>query len=237
MLKYALRYCYSSFKFIWKWCLLFFLFSLMQGCSSVIERATICSYLFTCRHSEVAFDENQSIGFYATNGYWHLDIKRLVGKDSIYKINLVDYYSQRFEFNVHSLRKCTQKTWYSGCARKGLFKGVGIHESTEALKKRVNFSCECLSFDSEVALVNFLVAPWHSSRIRKLLSPDGVLICIDSFRDETSLDVTLEVIQLMVNKRSPSFETLRPYVNGTFRWHDTKHNVNIFFENIQNLEY
>ena len=207
------------------------------GCQSFgVDRATIASVVFTRSHKAVAFDDNQSIGFYATNGYWQLDLKRLVGDDSIYKIGLVDNLSQSYEFTLQSLRECTPDVWYPGCTRKGLFLGVSMRESN-TFKKRVNFSCESLAFDSDASLVYFLTAPWQSERARKLVSAEGLLICIDTQRDDTMIDTSVEVIQLLVNGQPPSVELLKPYANGILRWHQVDGDVKRFFENIQRLEY
>lgn len=218
-------------------CLLISFLVLAAGCSVTIDRATLMSYLFTSEHEEVPFDETQSIGFYATNGYWQLDLKRLVGEDSIYQVRLVDSYSQPFKFTLHDLAECMQESCYPECTRKGLFKGVRMRAADEVLKKRVNFSCECLVFDSEGALVNFLSAPWQNTRSRKLLSPEGLLICVDSSRRDTTHEVIVEVMQLLVGDKSPSLELLKPYLCGTFRWQNPESNLHHFFMNIHALEY
>lgn len=218
-------------------CLFISILVLAAGCSVTVDRATIVSFLFTSEHEEVPFDETQSIGFHATNGYWQLDLKRLVGDDSIYQVRLVDSYSRPFEFTLHDLAMCMQDSCYPGCIRKGLFKGVQMRAADEVLKKRVNFSCECLVFDSEGALVNFLSAPWHNTRSRKLLSPEGLLICVDSSRRDTTHEVIVEVMQLLVGEKSPSLELLKPYLCGTFRWQNPESNLHHFFMNIHALEY
>lgn len=218
-------------------CLFISFLALAAGCSVTVDRATLVSFLFTSEHEEVPFDETQSIGFYATNGYWQLDLKRLVGEASIYQVRLVDSYSQPFKFTLHALAECMQESCYPGCIRKGLFKGVQMRAADEVLKKRVNFSCECLVFDSEGAVVNFLSAPWHNTRSRKLLSPEGLLICVDSSRRDTTHEVIVEVMQLLVGEKSPSLELLKPYLCGTFRWQNPESNLHHFFMNIHALEY
>lgn len=233
---FAFRSFYFSFNVVLRsFCICILL--TINGCSFSLDRGVLCSYLFTSSYIPIDFDEKSAIGFYATNGYWQLNLMRQSSMDSVYKINLIDYYSQPYNFVLHSLRRCSEKTFYSGVtSSKGIWKGFRMVESKNSFTRRVNFSCRCITFDSEAALINFLLAPWHNSCVRKLVSPEGILVCIESLRDETMFDVTVEVIQLLVENKSPSVEVLTPYVNGIFRWHSVKDNVNTFFANVQSLE-
>ena len=208
----------------------------INGCSFPVDRATLCSHLFTSRYVPVEFDEKEAIGFYATNGYWQLNLMRLISKDSVYKIGLTDYYSRPYEVVLHDLRRSIKTSFYPSVTSKGIYKGFRMTESKNSFMRRINFSCRCMTFESDAALINVLSAPWYNSRVRKLVSPEGILICIDSYRDETKFDVSVEVVQLLVDNKPPSVEVLRPYVNGIFRWHSIENNVSTFFANIHSLE-
>ena len=236
MLKYALRSFYSSFSVALSICYICFSLTIC-GCSFSVDRATLCSYLFTSKYVPVEFDEKEAIGFYATNGYWQLNLMRLPLTESVYKIHLTDYYSQDYEVVLHDFHRCIEMSFfYPGVTSKGIWKGIRMIESKNSFVRRINFSCDSAMFDSETALINFLSAPWYNSRIRKLVSPEGILICIESDRNETMIDVTVEVVQLLVENKPPSIEVLRPHVNGNLRWHSIDGNVSTFFANIQLLK-
>jgi hypothetical protein len=190
--------------------------SLFVGCQG-IDRADICRWIMVSpRTGAVTFDDEHSVGFLANNGYWSLEVQRSLTQERTYKIHLADYYSQSFDVVLDDLREEMTESFYPGATRKGLYKAVRIEDDVRF--RRLSFSHTQHTFQDEASLLNFVKAPWYGKRERKMLTPDGILICVNTEYTVEDYLVTVEIVQLNLPGHPNLASLLQPHCAGLLYW-------------------
>lgn len=193
--------------------------SLFVGCQGV-DRADICRWIMVSpRTGAVTFDDEHSVGFLANNGYWSLEVQRSLTQERTYKIHLADYYSQSFDVVLDDLREQMKESFYPGVTRKGLYTAVRIEDDLRF--RRLSFSHTQHTFQDEESLLKFLNAPWYSKRERKLLTTDGILICVNTEYTAEDYLVTIEVVQLKFPSHPNLAALLQPHCTGLLYWKES----------------
>jgi hypothetical protein len=182
--------------------------------------------------SAPTFDDEHAVGFLANNGYWVLEVQRSLTQARTYKIHLEDFYSQSFDFVLDDLREQMKESFYPGATRKGLYTAVRIEGDVRF--RRLSFSHTQHTFQDEASLLNFVNAPWHSKRERKLLTPEGILICVNTEYTAEDYLVTVEVVQLILPGQPNLAPLLQSHCAGLLYWKESS-TVDSFGESLEAL--